>query len=116
MADDFQEELSDAVQSESLRRDNAMLVKIVGGLGVIVLGLIGTVFTLWLNTISGKFDAQQAQISRQWDVLNQRAERINAIENRLGTNDAMTFKHEDRLRDMERDHERIKVRLKMDGN
>lgn len=110
------EEIDDAVEHKNLKRDNAILLKAVGLLGLAVLSLGGSFLAFWVNSISGKFDAQQAQLGRQWEQLNQRGERLNQLETRFINQDALTTEYAKILRGLERDMERVKVRLKMDGN
>ncbi len=102
-------------RAESLKRENALLLKIVGGFGSLILLMGGGFLTFWIGTISDKFVSQQAQLTRQWDVLNQRAERISALENRLASNDQMTLRHDEKIQELTVDVLRLKNRFKMDN-
>lgn len=105
---------ADEVRAETLIRENSIYLKVIGGLGTLVLLMVGGFLSFWINSIADKFTTQQSQLSRQWDVLNQRAERLSTLENRLANNDALTADHEKQLRTLEHDHTRMKNRLKME--
>lgn len=109
----YEEDVAD-VRADTLRRENDLYLKVIGGLGTLVLLLVSGFFSYWISTVSGKFDGQQSQLQRQWDVLNQRAERITTVENRLGANDALTAELVKDVREIRRDQQRVKTRLKME--
>lgn len=101
-------------QTDTLLRENAYLLRIIGGLGTVVLLLAGGFLSFWIGTVASRGDTLQQQQSRIWDVIGQRSDRIAALEGRLTSNDTITFEAQHDIRALMKDVQRMKSRLKIE--
>jgi len=105
----------------SLARENAMLVKVVGGLWAILSVVLAGFFAFWASSLGIQIDHLHTQMDKQWDSQIQRSERISQIENRLAVdeqrqsvNDAETGDLSKEHRAVMRDLALIKSKLRME--
>lgn len=105
----------DIVESDGLKRENALLLKVIGGLGTIILLAFGGFISFWIATIETKFTNLQTQVTRQWDVSVQRSEQYAVIERGVRDHTAMMDQWDKDLKEINRDLYRMKLRLKIDN-